>query len=119
MKKFASKISGIINMTNKTSLYAKSKEVENKIHNITGFITTTECYRFKKIIIIAKMKHASKDSVSKNSADFALDSACENREKILKIQTFLVDNLGYSGRRQCLSLHAVNRKKYVLVLGER
>lgn len=106
-------------MATNTSLYTKSKEIENKIHNITDFITTTECIRFKETIFNAKMKHASKSLASKNPADIALDRAGKNREKILKIQTFVVDNLGYSRCRQCLSLHAVNRKKYFLVFGER
>ena len=106
-------------MATNTSLYTKAKKIENKIHNITGFITTTECNRFKKTIFNAKMKHASKSFASKTPKDIALDRAGENREKILNIQTFVVDNLGYSGCRQCLSLHAVNGKKYVLVLGER
>ena len=106
-------------MATNTSLYTKAKKIENKIHNITGFITTTECNRFKKTIFNAKMKHASKSFASKTPTDIALDRAGENREKILNIQTFVVDNLGYSGCRQRLSSHAVNRKKYVLVLGER
>ena len=106
-------------MAANTSLYTKAKEIENKIHNITGFFTTTEGNRFKKTIFNAKMKHASKSFASKTTTDIALDRAGENREKILKIQTFLVDILRYSGCRQCLSLHTVNRKKYVLVFGER
>lgn len=42
-------------MATNTSSYTKAKEIENKIHKITGFITTTECNRFKKTIFNAKI----------------------------------------------------------------
>ena len=52
----------------KATLNTEVTEIENKVPDTTGFITTPEFNRLTKISFGAKMKQAAKILVSKNSS---------------------------------------------------
>ena len=52
----------------KATLNTEVTEIENKVPDTTGFITTPEFNRLTKISFVAKMKQAAKILASKNSS---------------------------------------------------
>ena len=57
------------------ALNTKDTEIENKISDTTGFLTTSEFNRLIKINFDTRMKEAAKNLASKSEVDAALDIA--------------------------------------------
>ena len=55
---------GITNLATKAILNTQATEIENKIADTTGFITSPEFNRIAKIIFDATMKEAAKSLLS-------------------------------------------------------
>ena len=71
-------------MATEVALNTKAADIENKIHDSTGFITTPEFDRLSKIRFDARMKEAAKDLAIYSQVNNALDIAGKNGEKIKK-----------------------------------
>ena len=74
-------------LTARTALSTTATEIENKIPDATGFITTPEFNRITKIIFDARMKQEAKSLTRKSQVDTARDIADKNREKNRKAST--------------------------------
>ena len=72
---------GITNLAAKAALNIKITEIKTKVPGTTGFITTHEFNRVRKITFDAKMKEATKSLASQSKTDNALDKADKNRKK--------------------------------------
>ena len=82
----------ITSISTKATLNTKTREIENKIPDTTGFIATTEFNRLTNIRFDARMKEATESLASKDRVTTALDIADRNRENIQKTLDYISQN---------------------------
>ena len=82
------KIPNIASLAAEAALNTKAAEIENKIRDSTGFITTPQFNRLVKIRFDARMKEAAKNLASYSQVNNALDIAEKNGENIKNLKTF-------------------------------
>ena len=82
----------ITSLSTNATFNTKTREIENKIPDTTGFIGITECNKLTKIGFDARIKEATKSLKSKSQVDTALDIADKNRETIYKIKDYVSQN---------------------------
>ena len=82
----------ITSISTKATLNTKTREIENKIPDTTGFIATTGFNRLTNIRFDARMKEATESLASKDRVTTALDIADRNRENIQKTLDYISQN---------------------------
>ena len=85
-------MSDITSISTKATLNTKTRKIENKIRDTTGFIATSEFNRLTKIRFDVRMKEATKSLASKARVTIALDIAGRNRQNIQKTLNYVSQN---------------------------
>ena len=107
-----SKTPGITKVATKAILNTKAAEIENKIPDDTGFTTTPEFNKLRKIGFDARMKEATKSLAIKSRVDNALVKADEKRKStksFRRLSDFVGKNyFGDNGSQSCLIFQPIH-----------